>query len=55
MKSLPIRRYLHHWTGREKGYANDYFESGVVRADWVLKDYIKIFHPEIFQKMHYCI
>ena len=37
-------------SGREKGSANDYFESGVVRADWVLKDYIKIFHPEIFPK-----
>jgi len=36
--------------GREKGSANDYFESGVVRADLVLKDYIKIFHPEIFPK-----
>ena len=36
--------------GSEKGNANDYFESGVVRADWVLKDYITIFHPEIFPK-----
>ena len=29
------------------GKSNDYFESGVVRADLVLKDYIKIFHPEL--------
>lgn len=36
--------------GSEKGSANDYFESGVVHADWVLKDYIVIFHPEIFPK-----
>lgn len=36
--------------GSEKGSANDYFESGVVHADWVLKDYISIFHPEIFPK-----
>ncbi len=36
--------------GKEKEQANDYFESGVVRADLVLKDYIKIFHPEIFTK-----
>ncbi len=36
--------------GKEKAQANDYFESGVVRADLVLKDYIKIFHPEIFTK-----
>ncbi len=34
-------------TGREKGKANDYFESGVLRSDWVLRDYIKIFHPEL--------
>jgi iron complex transport system substrate-binding protein len=34
-------------TGKEKGKANDYFESGVVRSDLVLKDYIKIFHPEL--------
>ncbi|WP_292008442.1 ABC transporter substrate-binding protein [Chryseobacterium sp.] len=33
--------------GREKGKSNDFFESGVVRSDWVLKDYIKIFHPEL--------
>lgn len=33
--------------GREKGKGNDFFESGVVRADLVLKDYIKIFHPEL--------
>ena len=37
-------------SGREKGSANDYFESGVVRADLVLKDYITIFHPQIFPK-----
>ncbi|WP_336689357.1 MULTISPECIES: ABC transporter substrate-binding protein [unclassified Chryseobacterium] len=34
-------------TGKEKAQANDFFESGVVRADLVLKDYIKIFHPEL--------
>lgn len=34
-------------SGKEKGSANDFFESGVVRADLVLKDYIKIFHPEL--------
>ena len=34
-------------TGKEKGKSNDYFESGVVRADLILKDYIKIFHPEL--------
>lgn len=34
-------------TGKEKAYANDIFESGLVRADLMLKDYIKIFHPEL--------
>lgn len=37
-------------SGKEKGSANDFFESGIVRADLVLKDYIKIFHPNIFPK-----
>lgn len=32
---------------REKQKANDFFESGVVRSDLVLKDYVKIFHPEL--------
>ncbi|RNA62040.1 ABC transporter substrate-binding protein [Chryseobacterium nematophagum] len=33
--------------GKEKAKANDFFESGVVRSDLILKDYIKIFHPEL--------
>ncbi|MGA9213638.1 ABC transporter substrate-binding protein [Kaistella sp.] len=33
--------------GKEQGKSNDYFESGVVRADLILKDYVKIFHPEL--------
>ena len=32
---------------KTQGKSNDYFESGVVRADVVLKDYIRIFHPEL--------
>lgn len=39
--------YVYGIGGREKEKANDFFESGIVRADWVLKDYIKIFHPEL--------
>lgn len=35
-------------SGRERQSANDFFESGVVRSDLVLKDYVKIFHPELF-------
>src|SRR5690606_30486381 len=34
--------------GREKGFANDFYQSGQVRADMVLKDYAAIFHPELF-------
>jgi iron complex transport system substrate-binding protein len=41
------RGKLYTITGKEMGKSNDYFESGVVRADLVLKDYIKIFHPEL--------
>ncbi|MGZ5263140.1 MAG: ABC transporter substrate-binding protein, partial [Kaistella sp.] len=41
------RGKLYTVSGKEKGSANDFFESGVVRADVVLKDYIKIFHPEL--------
>lgn len=33
--------------GKVEGKANDYFESGVVRADLVLQDYINIFHPKL--------
>lgn len=33
---------------RQRAKANDYFESGAVRADLVLRDYVKIFHPELF-------
>lgn len=33
--------------GKEKNKSNDFFESGVVRADWVLQDYVKIMHPEL--------
>lgn len=39
---------LYMINNREHGLANDYFQSGNVRADLVLKDYINIFHPELF-------
>ena len=38
---------LYSLTGKITGKSNDYFESGVVRADLVLKDYIKIFHSDL--------
>ena len=37
---------LYMINNRENDQANDYFESGVVRCDVVLRDYFKIFHPE---------
>lgn len=37
---------LYMINNREKDSANDYFESGVVRCDLVLRDYFKIFHPQ---------
>ena len=40
---------LYSITGKITGKSNDYFESGVLRADLVLKDYIKIFHPELLE------
>ncbi len=39
---------LYSLYGKTNGTGNDAFERGAVRADWVLKDYIKIFHPELF-------
>ncbi len=39
---------LYSLHGRTNGTGNDAFERGAVRADLVLKDYIKIFHPELF-------
>ncbi len=39
---------LYSLYGKVKGSGNDFFESGNVRPDIVLKDYVKIFHPELF-------
>ena len=44
-RSIPLQE-------KEKLKANDFFESGVVRADLILKDYIKIFHPELLPNYH---
>jgi iron complex transport system substrate-binding protein len=41
---------LYAITQKQRNRANDYFESGVVRADKILEDYISIFHPEIMKK-----
>ncbi|MBS1548789.1 MAG: ABC transporter substrate-binding protein [Bacteroidetes bacterium] len=38
---------LYAITEKQIERTNDYFESGVVRADKVLQDYIKIFHPDL--------
>lgn len=40
---------LYTVSGKEKAKSNDFFESGVVRADLILIDYIKIFHPELLR------
>ncbi len=34
---------------KQQDKANDFFESGTVRADLILRDYIKILHPELFK------
>ncbi|WP_312076293.1 ABC transporter substrate-binding protein [Chryseobacterium sp.] len=39
---------VYAFSEKQTATANDFFESGVVRCDLVLKDYIKIFHPELF-------
>ncbi|HLV24449.1 MAG TPA: ABC transporter substrate-binding protein [Moheibacter sp.] len=40
---------VYNWNNKitPKG-ANDYFETGTARPDWVLKDLAAIFHPELF-------
>ncbi|GJD12539.1 hypothetical protein Gasu2_66170 [Galdieria sulphuraria] len=32
---------------RYRGQSNDYYELGSARPDWILKDLVKIFHPEL--------
>jgi iron complex transport system substrate-binding protein len=32
---------------------NDYWESGVVHPDWVLQDYAKIIHPQLFENINF--
>ena len=38
---------IYSLSGAMKGAANDAFESGAIRVDLMLKDYIKIFHPHL--------
>ena len=38
---------IYSMAGATNEKANDIFESGAVRVDLVLKDYIKIFHPNL--------
>ncbi len=40
---------LYSYNNRSLDSSNDYFESGVVRVDKILKDYILIFHPELLK------
>lgn len=48
-EKLPVFKSgkIYSMTKRQKGEANDVFEQGSVRVDWILRDYIKIFHPEL--------
>lgn len=40
---------IYNWNKRKSTTgANDYFETGTARPDWVLKDLAAIFHPELF-------
>ena len=45
---LPKGPYSRLIVVNDKG-GNDYWESGVVRADWVLQDFGKMLHPELFE------
>lgn len=48
-KNLPVFQNgkIYNIANRKKGDANDYFERGSVRSDWILRDYIKILHPKL--------
>lgn len=48
-KNLPVFQNgkIYNIAKRKKGDANDHFERGSVRSDWILRDYIKILHPEL--------
>lgn len=40
---------IYNWNKRKSATgANDYFETGTARPDWVLMDLAAIFHPELF-------
>lgn len=40
---------IYNWSKRKSATgANDYFETGTARPDWVLKDLAAIFHSELF-------
>ncbi|MDX9728049.1 MAG: ABC transporter substrate-binding protein [Bacteroidales bacterium] len=60
MASLPLFGGGRIWNNRGRirpGGGNDYWESGVVRPDLLLKDYISIIHPELLpdHEQHYYI
>lgn len=47
VKSLNENRVYNFNLRRSPGGGNDFWESGVVHPDWVLKDLIAIFHPDL--------
>lgn len=41
---------IYSLSGAMRGVANDFFESGAVRADLVLRGYIKVFHKDLLKE-----
>lgn len=42
-----IQKQVFNNFGRAKGLANDYWETGICRPDYILMDLIEIFHPQL--------
>ncbi|NJK94130.1 MAG: hypothetical protein HC905_03615 [Bacteroidales bacterium] len=47
MKSFRENKVFNFTARMSPGGGNDFWESGVVHPDWVLKDLIAIFHPHL--------
>lgn len=47
IRSLQTKRIFNFNLRQSPGGGNDFWESGVVHPDWILKDLIAIFHPEL--------
>lgn len=49
-KAFKDKRVYNYNKRVNEAGGNDYWESGVVHPDWILKDLIKIFHPVVFKE-----